>query len=245
MNVIHENTSIPFCEENMKTVEFEKEEGESPSNIKRLSAFLRKFGAFLVISAAIAFLSIETSGWGQLERYYLFLGATLLFSLLGVFCVVRWREDKSARTFLALATAFVPVNFAQLGAFLLATTQGHVSQFSKYYSYLVFKPISLSLLAITAILASIVLSFVSYTGFSALAREKGKLLAVAYMLVNVTLLVPFRDAVFGSFLGLGLAIGMVYLYRKRISNDAALKSADGVIVRSLLGAPIALLVVRN
>ncbi|MGE9294040.1 MAG: hypothetical protein ACQKBW_10540, partial [Puniceicoccales bacterium] len=206
---------------------------------------LRWTGALLLAIAALSFL---VSGWvngSPLLRTGSFLGFTALLSGAGIFCTYRWREDKGARTFLALATAFLPANFAQLGALIYAQMHGSMAYSVGLKKVFTFEPVGLTPLLATIGISLIVLIPLAYTGFSALARNGAKKMTGLFLVSNALLLLPWRDGDLVAGLAVLLVTGLVVADRVWFSRETSLKTWDGVAMRSLLFAPVGLLVIRN
>ncbi|MBC2594553.1 hypothetical protein H5P28_09810 [Ruficoccus amylovorans] len=206
---------------------------------------LRWTGALILAVAALCFL---ISGWvngSPLLRTGSFLGFTALLSGAGIFCAYRWREDKGARTFLALATAFLPANFAQLGALTFAQAHGSLGYSVGLRKVFTFAPVGETMLLAALGISLLVLVPVAFTGFSALARSGAKKMTVLFLAGNALLLLPWRDANLVAGLGAALVAGLIVADRLWFSRESSLKTWDGVAMRSLLFAPAVLLVVRN
>ncbi|MDP0494895.1 MAG: hypothetical protein Q7Q73_01680 [Verrucomicrobiota bacterium JB024] len=206
---------------------------------------LRWIGAGILGVAAVCYL---VSGWingSPLLRTGSFLGFTALLSGAGIFCAYRWREDKGARTFLALATAFLPVNFAQLGALVYAQVKGSLGYSEGLKGVFTFAPVGTTMLAVAGAVSLAVLIPVAFTGFSALARAGAKKMTALFLVANAALLLPWRDPNLVAGLAAVLATGLILADRRWLSRETTLKTWDGVAMRTLLFAPAGLLVVRN
>ena len=212
---------------------------------RKLPTVLRWLGA---TTLAVATLSFLVSGWidaSPLLRYYQFLGFAMVLTAAGFFCAIRWRDDKGARTFMALATAFIPAHFAQLGGMIYAEAMGMAAAFSRPFALFQFDPVGFGML-FPAILAGLpILALVAFSGFSAMARlERGRLTTL-YLAVNAPLLLPSRESAVIAFLaGLSLA-SLFYFDRRYFSRRPTLRSWDGIAVRFMLCGPPVLLVLRN
>lgn len=211
----------------------------------KLPQLLRWIGGISLLGSAITFL---LGGWMDAEpliRYYSFFALTSALSIAGVFCGLRLKEDKGARTFLSLGTAFIPVLFCQLGALVYAQTVGYTSQFSEYLEIFQFSPIGIPLLAGTIAIALVLLTFYAFAGFSAMARPAAKRLTAVYLAANSILLLPFRGDSIVAGLGFALLVGLVYMDRKYFSKITSLRTWDGRAMRALLYTPFGLLLLRS
>lgn len=212
---------------------------------RRLPQLLRWIGGLSLFGSALAFLM---GGWMNAEplfRYYSFFALTSALAAAGVFCGLRLREDKGARTFLSLAAAFIPVLFCQLGAMVYAEFAGSASQFSEYMRLFQFDPIGVPLLAATVAISLALLGLYAYLGFSAMARSAAKPLTLVYLAGNATLLLPFRNEAVIAAIAFALLLALAAIDRKRFAPQSVLRTWDGRAMRSLLFAPFILLVLRN
>lgn len=210
-----------------------------------LPQLLRWIGGISLLGSAIAFL---LGGWMNAEpliRYYSFFALTSALSIAGIFCGMRLKEDKGARTFLSLGTAFIPVLFCQLGALVFAQITGRTSQFTEYFTLFAFDPVGIPTLGATLAIAIVFLSSYAFLGFSAMARSEAKRLTGVYLLSNVLLLLPYRDGNIVALIGFVLLVGLVFMDMKFFSKQSSLKTWDGRAMRSLLFAPFVLLLLRS
>ncbi|MBD5778147.1 hypothetical protein IEN85_01385 [Pelagicoccus sp. NFK12] len=224
------------------------EEGQSADERRiwsRLPQLLRWIGGLSLAGSAITFL---LGGWmdaAPLIRYYSFFALTSALTLAGVFCGLKLKEDKGARTFLSLGTAFIPVLFCQLGAIVYAQIKGTTSQFPEYFEVFQFSPIGTSLLILTLVAAFVLLTAYAFFGFSAMARPAAKKLTALYLLANTALLVPLRDELTVASMGFVLLGLLAYFDRKTFSKSSVLRTWDGRAMRSLLFVPFGLLLLRS
>ncbi|MDQ8182081.1 hypothetical protein [Pelagicoccus sp. SDUM812005] len=240
----HDTYSIPD-EEPAQAEETDPQAAEDRRIWSRLPQLLRWIGGISLAGSAITFL---LGGWMEAEpliRYYSFFALTSALSLAGVFCGLKLKEDKGARTFLSLGTAFIPVLFCQLGAIVYAQLKGTTSQFSEYFEIFQFSPIGIPLLALTVTIALILLSAYAFFGFSAMARPVAKKLTALYIAANACLLIPLREDVAIASIGFVLLAALAVIDRKDLSKISALRTWDGRAMRSLLFVPFALLLLRS
>ncbi|MBN1671129.1 MAG: hypothetical protein JXR37_08865 [Kiritimatiellae bacterium] len=209
-----------------------------------LPRVMRWLGGITLLVSAFSFLVSGYVGAPALVGYFGFLGFTLLLSMAGAFCVVRWQDDKGARTFLAVATAFLPAHFARLGGFVFAWFHGE-AEFAAHLALLQLPCIPGWPLAATLAGAGALLAAVAFAGFSAMARGQAARLTLCYLLANAALLLPARDP--GSVVALCLVLlaGILLADCRWFARPAALKTWDGHAVRSMLHVPLGVLVIRN
>src|SRR5262249_16184489 len=156
-------------------------------------------------------------------------------------CGLRMREDKGARTFLALACAIVPVNFCQLGALVYSRLASYAGNYPIYATLQAPNDVA----AATAFgLGMLVLTVLSLIAFTALARSRSLLLTTAYIGLNALLLVPTRDPnSVGALLLLG-TIGLAAMEARTLRTETSLKTPEGFFVRLMIGVPLILLAAR-
>ncbi|WOO40182.1 hypothetical protein [Rubellicoccus peritrichatus] len=221
---------------------------ETPEEAQKRTAIytrvLRWIGASILGIAAICFLIGGWANASDLHRTYGFLGFTALLTAAGVFCTYRWRDDKGARTFMAIATAFLPANFAQVGGLIYAKVKAPVLH-EGLRDHFSFGVLNTQDLVIVGLISLIVLAPIAFLGFSALARSGAKKMTALFILGNAALLLPWRSANLIAGLGFALCAILVYADRKWFAKVTALQTWDGIAMRTLLFAPAGLFIVRN
>ena len=208
-----------------------------------LPKLLRALGALVLLSSAAVFLVQQCDVvHDHVARFYSFLGFTVVLSALGFFCGLRMREDKGARTFLALACAIVPANVCQLGALIYSRFYTDTGAFPVYA--LLQAPSNTSALLAT-LGGCTALTVVSLVAFTALARKSWKIVSLSYMCLNALLLIPTRDPnTIGALILLG-AFGLAYIETIRLRLETSLKTTEGLFIRLMLLTPVLLLVART
>src|SRR5689334_21594741 len=89
-----------------------------------LTRALRIAGAALVVASASTFMLQHWQSGNDMWRYTMLVGQSLLLAAAAYFVGLTLREGRSARTFLALVLATMPVSFAVLGG--LVYSQFHL-----------------------------------------------------------------------------------------------------------------------
>lgn len=211
----------------------------SPSGT--LPRLLRGSGAAVIVAALSLFLFQQWGNGDDIHRYLLLLGQTLVLAASGFACV-RWlQETKGARTFLALAVAAVPVNFAILGALLHSRWIGQAVDLP---AALAWQAADSSTLMIAAGISLPLLAAISRFGFMVLARRSALPLSLMFLAVNGALLLPSRDSSIIGWLVVG-SLGLLLLGLRRLRHDATLRTLEGRVARTVLFAAPAILVGRN
>jgi hypothetical protein len=205
-----------------------------------LTRALRIAGAALVVASASTFMLQHWGGGNDLIRYGMLVGQSLLLAAAAYFVGLTMREGRSARTFLALVLATMPVSFAVLGG--LVYSQFHLESVPALPSYATWvAPSELSAVLATAgtLLVLVPLSVVS---FLALARKEARALTLAFMLSNLLIIVPVRQPLLVALLA-GLAlVSLLRLELTRFGAQAQLDTLEGKLARAMpFAAPLIML----
>ena len=107
--------------------------GARSFDLDALTRALRIAGAALVVASASTFMLQHWGAGNDLIRYAMLVGQALLLAAAAYFVGLTLREGRSARTFLALVLATIPVSFAVLGG--LVYSQFHVEGMAVLPSY--------------------------------------------------------------------------------------------------------------
>lgn len=200
-----------------------------------LTRALRIAGAALVVASASTFMLQHWQVGNDLLRYAMLVGQSLLLAAAAYFVGLSLREGRSARTFLALVLATMPVSFAVLGG--LVYSQFHLEAAATLPSYATWvAPTPQS--ALLAVLATlVVLVPLATVSFVALARKQAAALTTAFFAANLLVLVPVRQPlVIVALAGLCL-LGLLRLELKRFGVSAQLATVEGKLARVMPFAP--------
>lgn len=196
---------------------------------------LRIAGAALVVAAASTFMLQNWQAGNDLVRYAMLVGQSLLLAAAAYFVGLTVREGRSARTFLALVLATIPVSFAVLGG--LVYSQFHFGELPAlpHYASWVAPSKGAALLAVFGTL--LVLAPLALVSFTALARKEAKALTLAFCGANLLVLVPMRQpAVVAVLSGVAL-LALLRLELKRFAVSAQLDTLEGKLARVMPFAP--------
>jgi hypothetical protein len=150
------------------------------------------------------------------------------------------REGRSARTFLALVLATMPISFAVLGG--LVYSQFHLEATRALPSYATWvAPSAVS--AILAVIGTLVVFVpLAAVSFVALARKEAKALSVAFFVANLLVLVPVREPLTVAFLAGVALLGLLRLELTRFATAAQLDTVEGKLARVMpFAAPLIML----
>lgn len=209
-----------------------------------LTRALRIAGAILVVASASTFMLQHWQRSGSdLIRYAMLVGQSLMLAGAAYFVGLSMREARSARTFLALVLATIPVSFAVLGG--LVYSQFHLEAVPRmpHYATWVAPSATSALLAVAGTL--IVLVPLGVVSFTALARKEAKHLATAFFAANLLVLVPAREAAVVVTLAGLCILALLRLETTRFTGKAQLDTLEGKLARAMLFAPPVIMLARG
>ncbi|MBN2529592.1 MAG: hypothetical protein JXR76_24600 [Deltaproteobacteria bacterium] len=208
-----------------------------------VSSIIRLLGAILLVVSASTFMIEQVSDANDVVRYLALLGHTVFLGIAGIFCALKLKESRSARTFFAIVVASVPVHFAVLGGLLYSTVQWDAAyalvQPNMWIAH--SRSTAVGLLGLGIVVLSPLLLF----SMMSLARKHAKTLTAAFVAGNALLLVPLRHADAVVLLFVAGAAMMYGLEHRYFSRDSALKTVEGRILRFILVTPLFLLFFRT
>jgi len=196
---------------------------------------LRIAGAALVVAAASTFMLQNWQVGNDLMRYAMLVGQSLLLAAAAYFVGLTVREGRSARTFLSLVLATIPVSFAVLGGLVYSRFHlGELSPLPQYASWVAPSPGSALLAVLGTLILFVPLSLVSFT---VLARKQAKALTLAFCGANLLVLVPLRQPEIMAALAGGALLGLLHLELTRFASAPQLDTLEGKLARSMPFAP--------
>lgn len=220
----------------------------APPSVRLASSFdpeaftraLRIAGAALVVAAASTFMLQNWQSGNDLMRYAMLVGQSLLLAAAAYFVGRTVREGRSARTFLALVLATIPVSFAVLGGLVYSRFHlGEVPALPHYASWIAPSK-GAALLAVFGTL--IVLGPLALVSFTALARKEAKALTLAFCGANLLVLVPMRQPEVVAVLAGVALLGLLRLELTRFAVCAPLDTLEGKLARVMpFVAPVIML----
>jgi hypothetical protein len=196
-----------------------------------LTRALRIAGAALVVASASTFMLQHWQSGNDLIRYAMLVGQSLLLAAAAYFVGLTLREGRSARTFLALVLATIPVSFAVLGG--LVYSQFHLEALAPLPNYATWiAPTKLS--AVLAVVATlVVLVPLAVVSFVALARKEARALTLAFFAANLLVLLPLRQPMTIVVLAGAALLGLLRLELTRFAGAAQLDTPEGKLARSM------------
>lgn len=205
---------------------------------KNFSQSLRWLGSFSILIAVIQFL---VSGKYDLNSYMahnLFLAFNALLCVLGVMAFKKYRDEKSARTFLSLSLAILPTQFAQLGAFIFNRLEGtpkHLPELAQ-----IALPESVGLLSVSLI-SVIILVPILLLGFHVLNRNEAKSFSLLFGLQSAILMLPLRNNHYIFLLVLAMAAINYFVMKK----DERIHTFETIISKAILYIPCTIMLSRG
>lgn len=211
-------------------------------NYHTLSAALRTTGAVVLMASLSVMLFRGWSNGSDLARFYTLLTYCGVLAAIGVVLGRVVRENKGARTFLALALGAVSVSVTVLGALSYSLFGDTAIALPAFAAWVAPDPGSLLLACVAA---AAILSPIAYFGFAVFARRSARRLTMLYLLSNLMLLVPSRLPFMIGLIALALVIAAVNRIAAARRHDSALATREGHLVIAIQFLPIAILLGRN
>jgi len=215
---------------------------ESKFDPEAFTRALRIAGAALVVAAASTFMLQNWQAGNDLMRYAMLVGQSLLLAAAAYFVGRTVREGRSARTFLALVLATIPVSFAVLGGLVYSRFHfGELPALPHYASW-VAPSGGAALVAVFGTL--IVLAPLALVSFTALARKEAKALTLAFCGANLLVLVPVRQPEIVATLAGAALLVLLRLELTRFAVSTQLDTLEGKLARVMPFAPPAIMLGR-
>lgn len=205
---------------------------------------LRAVGALLLVIAASSFMFRD---WGQLDdvtRYLTLLGQLVLLAAAGFFCGLKLKEKRGARTFLSLVVAIVPVHFAVLGG-VLYSQLALDAPISELPAFAVWRAADAATAIGLMLGAQLVLMPATFIAMLTLARRHAWQLSLAFVGLNVVLLVPVREPDVIAAIVAVCAPLVLLLQLRLLARTPSLTTPQGRFARAMLAVPLIVIVGRT
>ncbi len=214
---------------------------EVDSNV-RLATLLRWFGAGAVGISGLLYLLQGIENIDGAYRNWVYVGLMVVLAGGGLVSRLTMNDAKGARLFFALATAVVPVQFAQLAGMIHELVA--VAGASRWFD---FSGVTVATTALAGAATALLLVPVAYAGFSVLARGEARRLTLEFSALNALLLIPSRDSLVGLAVVVVLVAMALILERRYFASKASppvFRTAEGGAVRAVFLLPLAIAAIR-
>lgn len=230
-------TPMPSHNDSLQHTVIDADESEH----SRLTQILRALSALAILGSGLIYM-LQGLYHSQTDlRNWVYIVLISILGFGGIFSFKFMQDNKGARLFFALGALLVPVQFSQLGGLVLHYVAGEQTYLSFFK---VTAPGFTTLIGLSVISALIGL-LMSYAGFAVLNRANAKSLCVAFFAMNLSLLLPFRDAISTTML-IGAIGGLFLILEKRIfQNSALFFTAEGLAVRLICLLPLGIVSTRG
>ncbi len=212
--------------------------------VTEVSALLRVLGVGAVVLSMFLYLVSGLELVNDEARFHSMLAFTGFLSIAGLLMSFVLKEQKGSRAFFNLAAISVPVNFSVLGAMLYAM-YGIDRTAVVYPGFAEWTANNAASLAITGVLSSLFLVFVTFFSFSIMSRVNRNWLTVALMASSVMLLIPLRTAAFIVPLVACMFAALAWMLKRVGKDDVTLKTPSGMVAKALLFLPGVIMLGRS
>jgi hypothetical protein len=200
-------------------------------------------GGALLVASFSTFLLRRWELHSDLFRYGVLLLHTALLVVAALFCSFGIRENRGARTFLALTLAAVPFNVAVLAGFVYSRHVWDSPSVVKPTSFLWVASSESMLWAILGVAVPI-LATAAWFSLRTLVRSQSQSMLAVFAVTNGLLLIPLRAPLITALACVGAVAMLAGLELWRYGSAEVLRTQEGVIVRGLMLAPVALMLGR-
>ena len=213
-------------------------------SLASISDVLRLIGALAVASAMGVFLLDGVEVHNDLQRFMTMLGFAGALTAAGLLMNYLLQEQRGSRVFIGLSLVSVPVNFTVLGAMLYSIIPWDQAV-GDYPGFAKWTISSVADFGLALPLGAIVVSAVSWFGFSVMARRDRRWLAITLLASNLALLIPVRQDYYVAAIALGLMAILHLVIQRHGEHSVSLKTLEGrIAVGTLFIAPL-ILVIRS
>jgi len=215
----------------------------APARFGATSRALRGAGSAALVAALSTFLWQHWQQGSDLIRAATLLAHTVALAAAGLFCGLRARDGKSARTFLGLAGATLPIVASVAGGLVYSQLAWDAPRSMPAYATWVAPGVTAALAAgALSLLASLPVAVLCMGVFARRCLAPMAALAVAG---NALLLVPIRDADAVAVLAAAALSAYAWIEWRWLAREPALATLEGGIARALVLAPPLFLLGRS
>lgn len=196
---------------------------------------LRILGVLTILLASLLAVGQHWEGLYHWQKYSVLLACTAFLSLAGVFCAVKLKESRGARTLLTLTAAVVPIHFCQLGALLFSAC--YPNPLVRYPEMLRWHASSLPEACLTVAMGLLVLYPLVWFAFRVLIGEGAKTLVACFFGLNALLLIPVRSGDAVAALVLIATLSLSAFYMLLVKGNHRYQTKEGILTLVLMIAP--------
>lgn len=207
----------------------------------KVTFVLRWAGSIILAVSAINFLLQGIEDFFPGYRNWVVLGFIVALVICGLICGYLMKETRGARLFFGLATAFLSVQFAQIGGLIYGYLRPGAGQQAVPLAGWKIEALPVYEFAMILLGTSILTAFVVSIGFSMLARSQARKLSFGFLIANACVLLPIRDNLLMSLLCVGLFIGLRILMQRSVVRDPVLRTFEGLAGLVILWIPLFIL----
>ena len=215
----------------------------SPARFAAVSRVLRGAGSAALVAALSTFLWQHWQEGSDLVRAGTLLAHTGALALAGLFCGLRARDGKAARTFLGLAGASLPIVASVAGGLVYSQLALDAPRNVAAYATWVAPTAAAALIAgLVSVAASLPVAVLAMGVFARRCLTPLAALAVAG---NAALLLPIRDADVVAVLAAALLSAFAWIEWRWLQRETSLATFEGLVARGLALAPPLFLLGRS
>lgn len=211
--------------------------------VDRVTKLLRVCGSLVLVASASTFMVQRWDGQGDVVKFAFLLAHTVMALGAGLLCAATIRESRAARTFLLLALALVPMNFAVSGGFVYSAfaLDGAATALPRFATWVAPGP--LFALGI-AVLTTLVTALTSAVALVPLIRGHVRAFLARFLAANLCLLVPLRAPELAGLCAVGAGLFALWFELGR-ARDSRLGTPEGRLLRALCWVPCLLVLGRS
>ena len=213
-------------------------------NIATVSEALRVLGAAVLVASMSLFLLQGWNDGNDIRRYLLLLTQTGLLTAAGFALSHGLKETKGARLFFGLSLVSIPANFIILSALVYSVVQWD-NALTMLPGFATWQIENIAGTSATLVGAILVLLPITLFCFAIMARHSARTLSLHFFAMNLLLLLPIRSSVATGAVALLGTIYALYVARKVVGKDRALKTAEGRFALMTLFIPAGIILFRT
>ncbi len=218
---------------------------QSIKEFASIGTLLRLAGTVSMVAALVFFLFDGFhSATEHISRFWILLGFSSITAIGGIAMSRLFKDQKGARSLVAVALISVPACFAVLGA-LVYSIFPLDGLSSSYPQYLLWQAADVTQLGIASLVCTVVAGAVGFLGFSVMAPQVRVQLFVSMMLGSLLLVVPVRESLIAAVvaaIAVLVCLSILFVYVRPV---VTLKTGWSVFAMALTALPAAIAIGRS